>query len=210
MGEAVTERIAPDVPLVVRPVVLEGSVVRLEPLEASHLEELCQVALDPRIWAWYVDEPKTRADVERIVQAALTARDAGREMPFITRERASGRLVGSTRYLNLNPRRHAVEIGWTWVLPAWQRTAVNTEAKYLMLRHAFEDLRCIRVELATDSLNQASRNAILRLGAKEEGTWRNAWVTHTGRIRHTVFFSIIDTEWPEAKARLEAFLRRGS
>jgi N-acetyltransferase len=99
-----------------------------------------------------------------------------------------------------------VEIGWTWVAPAWQRTGVNTEAKYLLLRHAFETLGCMRVELKTDSLNEKSRNAILRIGAREEGTFRNHMITASGRIRHTVYFSILDAEWPAVKARLQTMM----
>jgi RimJ/RimL family protein N-acetyltransferase len=118
-----------------------------------------------------------------------------------------GRVIGSTRYANIDRAHRRVEIGWTWVARAWQRTAVNTEAKYLLLRHAFETLGCIRVELKTDSLNAQSRAAILRIGAREEGIFRNHMITASGRIRHTVYFSITDAEWPEVKSRLEAKLR---
>jgi RimJ/RimL family protein N-acetyltransferase len=121
-------------------------------------------------------------------------------------ERVSGQLIGSTRFMNIDQPNRRVEIGSTWIAPAWQRTAINTEAKYLMLRHAFEQWNCIRVELKTDALNQKSRNAILRIGAKEEGTLRRHLVTWTGRVRDTVYFSILDSEWPEVKARLEAKL----
>ena len=122
---------------------------------------------------------------------------------FATVERSSGRAIGSTRFMNIDRANRRVEIGSTWIAPPWQRTAVNTEAKYLMLRHAFEVWGCMRVELKTDALNQKSRNAILRIGAKEEGTLRRHLVTWTGRVRDTVYFSILDDEWPEAKRKLE-------
>src|ERR1700688_2877130 len=118
----------------------------------------------------------------------------------------SGQLIGSTRFMNIDHPNRGVEIGSTWIVPARQRTAVNTEAKYLMLRHAFDVWNCIRVELKTDALNQRSRNAILRIGAKEEGTLRKHLITWTGRVRDSVYFSILDTEWPEVKAKLEAML----
>jgi RimJ/RimL family protein N-acetyltransferase len=128
-------------------------------------------------------------------------------LPFALIETSSGRVVGSTRYGNFDRLHHRVEIGWTWVTRQWQRTPINTAAKYLLLRHAFETLKCIRVELKTDSLNDRSRAAILRIGARQEGIFRNHMITASGRIRHTVYFSIVDSEWPEVKATLEAKLR---
>ena len=125
---------------------------------------------------------------------------------FATVERGSVRVIGSTRYMNIDRVNRRVEIGSTWIAPAWQRTAVNTEAKYLMLRHAFEVWNCFRVELKTDALNLKSRNAILRIGAKEEGTLRRHVITWTGRVRDSVYFSILDSEWPEVKEKLEAML----
>ena len=122
------------------------------------------------------------------------------------REKASGQAIGSTRYGNIDRTHHRVEIGWTWVAPAWQRSVVNTEVKYLLLRHAFETLSCIRVELKTDSLNERSRAAILRIGAREEGTFRNHMITSSGRIRHTVYFSIVDSEWPAVRSRLQSLM----
>src|SRR6266849_5097735 len=127
-------------------------------------------------------------------------------LPFALIEKGTGRAIGSTRYGNIDRTHHRVEIGWTWVAREWQRSAVNTEAKYLLLRHAFETLGCIRVELKTDSLNEKSRAAILRIGAKEEGIFRNHMITSSGRIRHTVYFSIVDSEWPAVKARLFSLL----
>jgi N-acetyltransferase len=127
-------------------------------------------------------------------------------LPFAQVEKTTGRVIGSTRYANIERAHRRLEIGWTWIARPWQRTAVNTESKYLLLRHAFETLGCVRVELKTDSLNAKSRAAILRIGAREEGTFRNHMITSSGRIRHTVYFSIVDAEWPEVRSRLERVL----
>ena len=140
------------------------------------------------------------------IETALGEQARGESLPFAIAEKTTGRAIGSTRYGNIDRTHHRVEIGWTWVARDWQRTAVNTEAKYLLLKHAFETLGCMRVELKTDALNARSRAAILRIGAREEGIFRNHMITANGRIRHTVYFSIIDSEWPAAKARLEAIL----
>jgi RimJ/RimL family protein N-acetyltransferase len=147
---------------------------------------------------------KTPEDFRRLIDKAFEEQQRGESIVFATVERSSGRSIGSTRFMNIDRTNRRVEIGSTWISPAWQRTAVNTEAKYLMLRHAFEVWNCMRVELKTDALNQKSRNAILRIGAKEEGTLRRHLLTHTGRVRDTVYFSILDSEWPEVKAKLEA------
>ena len=141
------------------------------------------------------------------IALALAERDAGRALPFATVDRATGTIIGSTRYAAIEPTHRRVEIGWTWLGRAWQRTAANTEAKYLMLRHAFETLGCVRVELKTDALNERSRAAIRRIGAREEGTLRRHMVTSTGRIRDTVYYSILDAEWTQVKAELERRLR---
>jgi RimJ/RimL family protein N-acetyltransferase len=140
------------------------------------------------------------------IETALREQEHGASLPFAIVEKATGCAIGSTRYGNIDRTHHRVEIGWTWVAREWQRTAVNTEAKYLLLKHAFETLGCMRVELKTDSLNERSRAAILRIGAREEGIFRNHIITASGRIRHTVYFSIIDSEWPAVKAGLEAKL----
>ena len=137
------------------------------------------------------------------VETALRLQAEGTALPFATVLNETDQVVGSTRFANIDRENKHMEIGWTWIGKAWQRTAVNTEAKYLMLRHAFEKLGCIRVEFKTDSLNQQSRNALLRIGAKEEGTFRNHMITSDGRFRHSVYFSVIDSEWPEVKGRLE-------
>jgi len=188
------------------PVILEGRYVRLEPLATQHVSALSEVGLDQDLWKWIPTPVRTRDDMRAYVETALKERDGGFAVPFVQVEKASGRVVGSTRYANIDRIHHRLEIGWTWLAQPWQRTVINTEAKYLLLRHAFESLGCIRVELKTDSLNERSRAAILRIGAREEGTFRNHMITASGRIRHTVYFSVIDSEWPAVKARLEARL----
>ena len=130
-------------------------------------------------------------------------------MPFVTIDAASGKVVGSTRFMNIEAKHRRLEIGSTWIAPPWQRSAINTEAKYLMLSHAFGPLGCHRVEFKTNSLNQKSRDAILRIGAKQEGIFRKHMVTASGRVRDTVWFSIIDSEWPQVKLDLERKLRAG-
>jgi len=149
---------------------------------------------------------RTVEEMAAYIETALQEQERGVSLPFALIEKATGRAIGSTRYGNIDCTYRRVEIGWTWVAREWQRTAVNTEAKYLLLRHAFETLGCIRVELKTDSLNERSRAAILRIGAQEEGIFRNHMITANGRIRHTVYFSIVDSEWPAVKARLESLL----
>ncbi|TAM83637.1 MAG: N-acetyltransferase [Acidobacteria bacterium] len=191
---------------VIHPITLEGRGVRLEPLSLSHHAQLCEAGLSFELWHWTTNNVRTPEDMRAYIEKALAEQAQGTSLPFATIDQASGKVIGSTRYLNIDISNLRVEIGATWLAKNWQRTAANTEAKYLMLRHAFEKFGCIRVEFKTDSLNQRSREAILRLGAKEEGTLRNHMLTWTGRIRHTVYFSIIDSEWPEVKARLEGML----
>jgi RimJ/RimL family protein N-acetyltransferase len=194
------------------PVTLEGSVVRLEPIRGEHAELFWDVAKDDLedIFRWIPYSMQTPANFEALIAKAQQEQDRGESVVFATVEQSSGRTIGSTRFMNIDRANRRVEIGSTWIAPAWQRTAVNTEAKYLMLRHAFEVWKCIRVELKTDALNQKSRNAILRIGAKEEGTLRRHLITWTGRVRDTVYFSILDNEWPEAKQKLERLLNRQS
>ena len=192
----------------IRPLILEGQNVRLEPLTLKHHTRLCEIGLDEEIWRWSPQQIGTPEEMRDYIETALKWQAEGSALPFATVEKGSGLVVGSTRYANIDTFNRHLEIGWTWIGRPWQRTFVNTEAKYLMLRHAFETLKCLRVEFKTDSLNERSRNAILRLGAKEEGTFRNHRITSTGRIRHSVYFSIIDSEWPQVKAGLEEKLVR--
>lgn len=196
-------------PLHIRlPLTLEGNVVRLEPIRREHASLFWEVAKNDceEIFRWIPYAMKTREDFGKLFEKAFAEQERGESVVFATIERSSGRAVGSTRFMNIDRVNKRVEIGSTWIAPSWQRTAVNTEAKYLMLRHAFEVWGCIRVELKTDALNQKSRNAILRIGAKEEGTLRRHLVTWTGRVRDTVYFSVLDSEWPEVKVKLEARL----
>jgi RimJ/RimL family protein N-acetyltransferase len=195
-------------PIRVEAVVLEGEHVRLEPLALSHLDGLCEVGIVEELWRWIPTQVTAPEQMKAYVELALTERANGVSMPFAQIERASGRAIGSTRFMNIEKNHRRLEIGSTWIGPAWQRSAINTEAKYLLLRHAFEDLGCMRVELKTDSMNEKSRNAILRIGAKQEGIFRNHMLTSTGRVRHTVYFSVIDSEWPGVKAELERRLGR--
>lgn len=190
----------------VEPVTLEGTQVRLEPLALAHLDGLCAVGLEPELWKWIPTEVRDRGEMQAYVELALDERRRGVSMPFATLLKADGQVVGSTRYGNVDLKNRRVEIGWTWIGKPWQRSAVNTEAKLLMLRHAFEVLGCLRVELKTDALNEKSRNAILRLGAKQEGIFRKHMLTYSGRMRDTVYFSILDNEWPALRAGLEAKL----
>jgi N-acetyltransferase len=195
---------------IVLPLTLEGSVVRLEPIRREHADLFWEAAkgdLDD-IFRWIPYSMKTPEDFQKLVAKTFDEQERGESVAFATVERNTGSVIGSTRFMNIDRANRRVEIGSTWIIPAWQRTAVNTEAKYLMLRHAFEVWGCIRVELKTDALNQKSRNAILRIGAKEEGSLRRHVITWTGRVRDSVYFSVLDHEWPEVKARLEARLSR--
>ena len=193
---------------IVVPLTLEGSVVRLEPIRREHAPLFWDVAkndLDD-IFRWIPYSMKRYEDFQNLIEKALAEQERGESVVFATLERSSRQTIGSTRFMNIDRGNRRVEIGSTWIAPAWQRTAANTEAKYLMLRHCFEVWGCIRVELKTDALNQKSRNAILHIGAKEEGTLRRHLVTWTGRVRDTVYFSILNDEWPEVKGRLESRL----
>ena len=195
---------------IVFPVTLEGSVVLLEPLRREHAGLFWEIAKSDvdEIFRWIPYSMKTPQDFERVIDKGFDEQRRGQSVVFATVERSSGRVIGSTRFMNIDRVNRRVEIGSTWIAPAWQRTGINTEAKYLMLRHAFEVWKCMRVELKTDALNQKSRNAILRIGAKEEGTLRRHLITWSGRVRDTVYFSILDDEWLQVKARLEAMCAR--
>lgn len=191
------------------PVTLDGTHVRLEPLTAGHATELLPAALHEALWRWTVSQVRTGADLDRYIAQALREQEAGTALPFATVHRSSGRAIGSTRFGNYDAANRRVEIGWTWIAPQFQRSAVNTEAKLLMLRHAFEHLGCIRVELKTDVLNERSRAAIRRLGAVEEGVLRKHVITASGRARDTVYYSVLAEEWPGVREGLERRLRDG-
>lgn len=186
---------------------LEGELVRLEPLEIGHLEQLCDVGFDESLWLWTANIIKNSADMQSYIKTALDEFRRGVSLPFVTIEKSSEKIVGSTRFGNIDAKNRKTEIGWTWINPRWQRTFVNTEAKLLMLTHAFETWNCVRVELKTDVLNEKSQNAMLRLGAQKEGVLRRHLITDAGRFRDTVYFSIIDLEWQTVKANLKEKLR---
>ena len=192
----------------VRPVVLEGSHVRLEPLSRDHLDGIIAAGSFDEIWTWISVRPAGRDGFARFIDDALAARDAGTELPFTTFDRHTGEIVGGTRYLDISHRDRRLEIGWTWITPSRQRTAVNTEAKYLQLRHCFEVLGCRRVQLKTDARNAKSRAAMLRIGALFEGIAPKHMLTQGGANRDTAWFAVIDDDWPAVKARLEGMLRR--
>ena len=192
------------------PIVLEGQHVRLEPLSLDHVDALAEVALDPDLWRWTSERAESVDELLAYVERALAAQRAGTALPFATLARSIGRPVGSTRFANVDLLSGRLEIGWTWLGRDWQRTALNTEAKYLMMKHAFETLGVRRVEFKTDALNERSRAAIRRIGAREEGTLRKHAVTMSGRVRDTVYYSVIDDEWPAIRRRLEERLAVGS
>ena len=189
--------------------VLEGSIVRLEPLTAEHADELWEAAQAREIWAWLAHlDQRERFDIW--MDLTLTAIADGAEGPFVTRLQADGRVVGSSRYLNVRPHDRVVEIGWTWLNPSAWRTGANVEAKLLMLRHAFEQLGCVRVEFKTDARNRRSRDALAAIPARFEGVLRNHMIVPDVGLRDSAYFSVIDEEWPEVRANLERRLERGA
>jgi RimJ/RimL family protein N-acetyltransferase len=193
-----------------RPATIAGPHVRLEPLARRHAAELFEAGRDESIWR-YMPRPVPRAvgDVESMIDEALAEAGAGRQVPFAIIALQRGRAVGSTRYLDIRREHRGLEIGWTWLAAAAQRTAVNTECKYLLLRHAFEALGAIRVQLRTDLRNLRSQRAIERIGATREGVFRQERIMWDGYLRDSVFFSVLDGEWPAVKAKLEARLAAG-
>jgi RimJ/RimL family protein N-acetyltransferase len=192
----------------VTPVTLTGKIVRLEPLNKSHLADLLLEAQDESIWTYIpFIPPKSMADMEAMLSQALAAQTQGKEVPFAIIEQATNRAVGSTRYMNIAPHDYGLEIGWTWLGQNARRTGINTECKYLLLRHAFETLGAIRVQLKTDSRNERSQRAIERIGGVKEGILRNHVIMPDNYYRHSVYYSIIDSEWPAVKANLEAKMR---
>ena len=183
-------------------VTLSGTLVRLEPLTLGAVPELWAVAQDPVLWRWTLADIRSQDDLQAYVAEALAAQAQGTALPFVTRLQADGRAVGSTRYANIDLTHRRLEIGWTWLGREWQRSGVNRECKFLLLEHAFEVLGCGRVEFKTDALNAQSRRALAGIGAVEEGTMRSHQITASGRVRDSVYFSIIAAEWPAVKQRL--------
>jgi len=186
----------------VEPVTLEGRLVRLEPMSLDHLPGLTRAAADERLWHWTPAQLMTEDAVAAWLEAALSNRDAGTELPFVTVEAASGTAIGSSRFMNIALEHRRVEIGWTWVATAWQGSGANREAKLLMLEHAFEQLGCARVEFKTDAKNERSRAALLAIGARFDGVFRKHMIMPDGRVRDSAWYSVIDDDWPAVKAGL--------
>ena len=193
----------------ISPIVIEGQHVRLEPLTHGHTESLIAAANDGDIWKSDVTVVPSADNISKYIYDALRGLERGNELPFAISSKATGDVVGTTRFYEIMPADRRVAIGYTWLARSAQRTPVNTETKLLLLHHAFDYWKCVRVEFITDVLNEQSRAAILRLGAKQEGILRSHMIMPSGRIRDSVFFSIIAEEWPEVRARLEAKLNRG-
>lgn len=189
-----------------KPVTLTGSHVRLEPLSFAHQDALLEAASDGELWTLPYTIVPGKDTIADYIGKTLKLQEAGLELPFTIVDLAQGKIVGSTRYTVIDEANRKVEIGYTWLARSAQRTAINTEAKYLLLKHAFEGRQCIRVELITDILNERSQAAILRIGATREGVMRNHMIMPNGRIRDSVCFSIIESEWPLVKEKLLARL----
>ncbi|GAB4400624.1 MAG: GNAT family protein [Anaerolineales bacterium] len=193
----------------VQRVTLQGKYVRLEPMGEQHIPGLTKIGVGQSFWNFMLyGDMKTEADMRNWVLDILEREKKGGDLPFVAIQLASGRVAGATRYLNIMPKDRGLEIGGTWYGVDFQRTAVNTECKYLLLTHAFETLKCIRVQIKTDSLNIRSQKAIERIGAVKEGVLRNHMILPDGRIRHSVFYSILDSEWEGVKKNLEAMLTK--
>ena len=192
----------------IRPVELIGESVKIQPMEAHHVKELFEAGNFPEIWAYMSMQVRSIDDMESLVSNALQSRELGSEFPFVIIDRASGKIVGSTRFLNISLPNRNLEIGWTWLTPSVWRTRINTECKYLLLKHCFETLGAIRVQLKTDSRNLRSQQAIQRIGGIKEGVLRNHMIMHDGYIRDSVYFSIIDSEWAMVKDNLESILEQ--
>jgi N-acetyltransferase len=189
------------------PITLEGPLIRLEPLSLSHSGGLAQAGSDPTLWRYMLyGNLSLPGAMQAWVQDMLNRQAAGADLPFAVIHKPSGQIAGATRYLDIRPRDRGLEIGGTWYAPEFQRTGVNTECKYLLLRHAFETLGCIRVQFKTDARNERSMRGIERIGAKREGILRNHMLLPDGHKRDSVYFSIIDSEWPGVKVHLEALL----
>lgn len=193
----------------IHPVTLTGNIIRLEPMSEAHIPDLLEVALNPAIWRFMLyGDIKDEAGLRHWVNDILELQKRGTDLPFTVIHLQTGKAVGCTRYLDIRPAHRSVEIGGTWYGAAFQRTGVNTEAKYLLLRHAFETLGCIRVQLKTDSLNERSQRAIERIGGVREGVIRNHMILPDGRYRHSVIFSVVEQEWPQVKKRLEDLMAK--
>ncbi|MDO9303548.1 MAG: GNAT family protein [Anaerolineales bacterium] len=193
----------------VKPVVLTGKYVRLEPLSESHIPGLAEIGVGQNFWHFMLyGDMNTEADMRNWVLDIMSRGQKGTDLPFAAIDLASGCVAGATRYLNIMPNDRGLEIGGTWYGTEFQRTAINTECKYLLMTHAFETLHAIRLQLKTDLRNERSQKAIERIGAKKEGVLRNHMILPDGYFRHSVFYSVLDTEWTEVKKNLEAMMER--
>lgn len=193
----------------IEPVTLNGHLVRLEPLHLKHAVALFEASRDPGLWTYKpVAQPRSLTEMEQLIASALQNQQTGGCLPFAVISLERERVVGETRYHNFMLQDHGLEIGWTWLTPSVQRTGVNTECKYLLLHHAFEVMEAIRVQFRTHHLNTNSQRALERLGAVREGVLRNHLIMPDGSYRHSVYYSIIESEWPSAKARIESMMQR--
>jgi len=185
---------------------LTGKRICLRPMQAIHAGALIDAASDGELWNLIYTVIPSKETIDQYIANALRGREQGSVAPFVVEDLSTGRIIGSTRFWKIDIKNRKLEIGHTWYSQSFQRTYVNTEAKLLLLQYAFEVLKCVRVQFTTDELNQKSRDAILRIGAKQEGVLRNERIMPNGRIRNSVRFSIIDSEWPQVKHRLVNFL----
>jgi len=193
----------------VKPIILQGKFVRLEPMTEAHAPALAEIGVGQPFWDFMVyGRMETADDMREWVKDILARAEKGTDVPFVAIHIDSGRVAGASRYMNIMPRDRGLEIGGTWYGPEFQRTVVNTECKYLLLQHAFEKLSCIRVQLKTDLRNERSQKAIERIGAVKEGVLRNHMILPDGYYRHSVYYSILDTEWPSVKKRLQEMMNR--
>jgi N-acetyltransferase len=193
----------------IKTITLQGKHVRLEPMTEAHIPGLTEIGAGQTFWDFMLyGNINTEEDMRGWVMDILSRAEKGTDLPFVAIHLASGRVTGATRYLNIMPKDRGLEIGGTWYGAKFQRTPVNTECKYLLLRHAFETLGCIRVQLKTDLRNERSQKAIERIGAKKEGVLRNHMILPDGLYRHSVYYSILDTEWSDVKKKLEEMMAR--
>ena len=193
----------------VKPIILQGKYVRLEPMTEAHAPALAEIGVGQPFWDFMVyGRMETADDMREWVNDILARAEKGTDVPFVAIHIDSGRVAGASRYMNIMPNDRGLEIGGTWYGPEFQRTMVNTECKYLLLQHAFEKLSCIRVQLKTDLRNERSQKAIERIGAVKEGVLRNHMILPDGYYRHSVYYSILDTEWPSVKKRLQEMMNR--
>lgn len=189
-------------------IMLEGNVIRLIPLEMEHKDELYEALKSPEVWKYTWREVKTPEDIEDILTAAVQNQKAGVQIPFVMKEKATGKVIGTTRIGDIDTANRNVEIGWTWLSPAYWRTGVNTECKFLLLQYCFEELKAIRVQFSVSGKNERSQKAVERIGAVKEGTFRKHRIKNDGTVHDNVFYSIIDSEWAGVKQHLLELLQK--